>query len=174
MKHKKGDSMNTLMLRLLVVVSVMGCFIVGNAWAWEMVAIDINTATAEDLATLPGLSATVAQNIVSFRNANGPFSAVDDLLKVEGMDQDKLNRIRDMLAIDINTATAEELATLPGLGATVAQNIASFRNVNGPFSAVDDLLKVEGMDQDKLNVIKDMVVIGEGSAPTQLPDVTSE
>jgi competence ComEA-like helix-hairpin-helix protein len=114
MKHKKGDSMNTLMLRLLVVVSVMGCFIVGNAWAWEMVAIDINTATAEDLATLPGLSATVAQNIVSFRNANGPFSAVDDLLKVEGMDQDKLNRIRDM------------------------------------------------------------VVIGEGSAPTQLPDVTSE
>ena len=167
MKHKKGDSMNTVILRLLVVVSVAGCFIIGNAWAWKMVVIDINTATAEELATLPGLDETVAQNIVLFRNASGPFSAVDDLLKVEGMDQDKLDRIRDMLAIDINTATAEELATLPGLGATVAQNIVAFRNASGPFSAVDNLLKVEGMDQDKLKVIRSMVVIGEGSAPTQ-------
>jgi competence ComEA-like helix-hairpin-helix protein len=167
MKHKKGGSMNKVILRLLVVVSVVGFFITGNAWAWELVAIDINTATAEELATLPGLDATVAQNIVLYRNANGPFSAADDLLKVEGMDQDKLNRIRDMLAIDINTATEEELATLPGIGATVAQNIVSYRNANGPFSAADDLLKVGGMDQDKLNVIRDMVVIGEGSAPTQ-------
>jgi len=91
--------MNKVMIRLLVVVSVMGCFIIGNAWAWEIETIDINNATAEELATLPGLGATVAQNIVSFRNANGPFSAVDDLLKVEGMDQDKLNVIRNMVVI---------------------------------------------------------------------------
>ncbi len=166
--------MKTVMLRSLLAVAVMGCLIIGNAWAWELVVVDINTATEKELATLPGLGATVAENIVSFRNANGPFSASTDLLKVEGMDQDKLDRIRDMLAIDINTATAEELATLPGLGATVAENIVSFRNANGPFSASTDLLKVEGMDQDKLNVIKDMIVIGKGSAPTQQPDVTSE
>ena len=166
--------MNTVMLRSLFVISIMGCLIIGTAWAWELVVVDINTATAKELATLPGIDATVAQNIVSFRNTNGPFSTPKDLLKVEGMDQDKLDRIRDMLAIDINTATAEELATLPGLGATVAENIVIFRNANGPFSASKDLLKVEGMDQDKLNVIKDMIVIGKGSAPTQQPDVTSE
>ena len=166
--------MNTLMLRSLFVISVMGCLIIGNAWAWELVVVDINTATAEELATLPGIDATVAQNIVSFRNTNGPFSTPKDLLKVEGMDQDKLDRIIDMLAIDINIATADELATLPGIGATVAQNIVTFRNANGPFSTAKDLLKVEGMDQDKLNVIKDMIVIGKGSAPTQQPDVTSE
>lgn len=166
--------MNTVILRSLFVVAVMGCLIIGNAWAWELVVVDINTATAEELANLPGIDMTVAQDIVSFRNTKGPFSSPDDLLKVEGMDQDKLDRIRDMIAIDINSGTAEELATLPGIGATVAENIVEFRNVNGPFSAANDLLKVEGMDQYKLNVIKHMIVIGEGSAPTQQPDVTSE
>ena len=91
--------MNTVMLRSLFVISVMDCLIIGNAWAWELVVADINTATAEEPATLPGIGATVAQNIVTFRNANKPFSAAKDLLKVEGMDQDKLNVIKDMIVI---------------------------------------------------------------------------
>ena len=91
--------MNKMMLRLLVVVSVMGLVVIGNAWAQETAALDINAATMEDLAALPGLDETIAQNIISFRDANGPFPSVDDLLKVEGMDMDKLDAIRDLVMV---------------------------------------------------------------------------
>jgi len=105
--------MNTVILRLLVVVSVMGCFIIGNACTQKMAAIDINTATAEELASLPGLDETVAQNIVSFRNASGPFAVVDDLLMVEGMDHYKLDVIRSMVVIGKEPKPEAEPRPLP-------------------------------------------------------------
>jgi len=104
MKHKKGDSMKTVILRLLVIVSVMGCIVIGNAWAQEMGAVNINTVTAEELATLPGIDENLAQNIVAFRSANGPFATADDLLKVEGMDSGKLDAIRDLVTLGEESA----------------------------------------------------------------------
>jgi len=46
--------------------------------------LNLNTATVEELQMLPDMSADMAQNIINFRNINGPFASVDDLVKVEG------------------------------------------------------------------------------------------
>ena len=46
--------------------------------------LNINTASAEDLQMLPDMSAEMAQNIVKFREVNGPFASINDLIKVEG------------------------------------------------------------------------------------------
>ncbi len=100
--------MNRMMIRLMVVISVMGLVVIGNAWAQEMAGVDINTATAEELATLPGIDETIAQNIVAFRSANGPFATADDLLKVEGMDADKLDAIRDLVSLGEEPAPLQE------------------------------------------------------------------
>ena len=96
--------MNRMMLRLAVVISVMGLVVTGNVWAQEMGAVNINTATAEELATLPGIDETIAQYIVAFRSANGPFATVDDLLMVEGMDSGKLDAIRDLVTLGEESA----------------------------------------------------------------------
>ena len=56
--------------------------------------------------------------------------------------------------ININTATAEELQMLPGIGESTAQGIVAFRNANGPFKSVDGLMKVKGIGEKKLNAIK--------------------
>ena len=81
--------------------AVVGCiFFLGNAWAMEMDVLDINTATAEELETLSGLDSIMAQDIVTFRNLNGPFTRVDDLLKVRGMNIEKLDAIRDSIMIE--------------------------------------------------------------------------
>jgi competence protein ComEA len=48
------------------------------------------------------------------------------------------------LLIDINRATAKELDQLPGIGEVKAEAIVAYRNQNGPFVSVDDLLLVEG------------------------------
>jgi len=56
--------------------------------------------------------------------------------------------------IDINAAAASELETLPGIGAGLAERIVSYRDLNGPFAAADDLLDVGGMTQKRLDEIE--------------------
>ena len=45
--------------------------------------------------------------------------------------------------VDLNAAGAEQLATVPGIGDSIAKRIVDFREKNGPFQSVDDLLKVQ-------------------------------
>lgn len=62
--------------------------------------------------------------------------------------------------LDINTATAEELQGLPGIGEVLAQRIIDYRDENGPFQAVGDLLNVSGIGTKKLEAILDLITIG--------------
>lgn len=68
--------------------------------------IDVNTASATELQQVPGIDQTLAQNIVSYRDANGPFSSVDDLSKVQGMDQQKLDSLRNYLTVGQSSGTS--------------------------------------------------------------------
>jgi competence protein ComEA len=59
--------------------------------------------------------------------------------------------------INVNTATATELDTLPGIGPSTAQAIIAHREQHGPFQSVDDLLAVRGIGEKKLDAIRDLV-----------------
>jgi competence protein ComEA len=59
--------------------------------------------------------------------------------------------------IDLNTATAEQLDALPGVGPATAKAIIDHRTKNGPFRSVDDLLDVRGIGPAKLDALRDSV-----------------
>jgi competence protein ComEA len=65
--------------------------------------------------------------------------------------------------VNINTASAAELANLPGIGASKAQAIVDFR-AKEPFSKPDDLRKVKGIGDKLYESIKDQVTVGDGPA----------
>ena len=61
--------------------------------------------------------------------------------------------------IDINQATLEELDSLPGVGPSTAQAIISFRDKNGPFESVEELMKIPGIKESRFNAIKDLICV---------------
>lgn len=62
--------------------------------------------------------------------------------------------------VDINTATVEELDTLPGIGPALASRIIAYRQVYGSFKTIQDLLKVGGIGPSVFSNIKDRITVG--------------
>ena len=61
--------------------------------------------------------------------------------------------------IRINSASATELEQLPGVGPVLAARIAAYRDENGPFAVVEDLLDVSGIGEGKLETLRDSVAL---------------
>lgn len=61
--------------------------------------------------------------------------------------------------ININTATAEELMTLPGIGKGIAGKIIDYRTENGKFTAIEDIMKVSGIKDKLFSKIKDHITV---------------
>ncbi|MHC1736039.1 MAG: helix-hairpin-helix domain-containing protein [Erysipelotrichaceae bacterium] len=106
-----------------------------------------------------------------------PYSTIEDLLKYlklnENSDLSALNpnivlKDGDVLIIEgkqslakisINTASKEDLETLPGIGPSMAQKIIDHRNSQGLFQRIEDIMKVKGIKEKLFEKIKDLIRI---------------
>ncbi len=62
--------------------------------------------------------------------------------------------------MDINSASAEDLERLPGIGPALAGAIISYREAHGPFATVEELLLVKGIGPATLERVRDLIVAG--------------
>lgn len=63
--------------------------------------------------------------------------------------------------LDLNTASADELDELPGIGEVLARRIIDYREAYGPLNSVEDLLNVDGIGEKKLDAIREFVTVEE-------------
>jgi competence protein ComEA len=182
--------------------------------------VDINSADAKALETLPGIGPTLAQRIIEGR----PYKTLVDLEKVKGLSKAKLDAIKDTVTfgpattlaketakkvppakpattaeskapqpttsaipqptgskkdkatpststtrasnrlapgqkININTATAEELDRLPGIGPAKSKAIIDYRNQNGNFKTIEDIQKVKGIKAGGFEKLTDYIKV---------------
>lgn len=61
--------------------------------------------------------------------------------------------------ININTASAAELDKLPGVGEKISKDIVNYRDKNGKFKSISDMVKVPGIGESKFNAIKDLITV---------------
>jgi competence protein ComEA len=97
--------------------------------------------------------------------ANAAQPAAEQLATNSAQPTENANMPQDATAanqqpVNINTATADQLATLKGIGEKRAQAIIAFREQNGPFKSVDDLTSVKGISKKFIEKNRDHLTIG--------------
>ena len=66
--------------------------------------------------------------------------------------------------INLNTATAAQIATLPGIGAKTAERIVEHRQQNGGFKKVEELMNVKGIGEKSFLKLKALITVGDPKA----------
>jgi competence protein ComEA len=61
--------------------------------------ININTGSAQDLNSLPGIGPSIAQRIIDYRAAHGPFSQIEDIMNVAGIGPATFDNIKDLITV---------------------------------------------------------------------------
>lgn len=62
--------------------------------------------------------------------------------------------------VNINTADADTLTALPGIGRVLAERIVAYRRQNGSFRAIEEITNVEGIGEKKAEAILDLITVG--------------
>lgn len=106
-----------LTLGLLMFVFVMGGFAYG-AHEWGQGQANVNTATKDELVWFLGRSGVdnpdqIAENIITYRNANGPFEDVADLKNVKGINDAELDTVRPWVKVTGQTEYEPEKTVPP-------------------------------------------------------------
>lgn len=84
---------------------------------------------------------------------------IDTIQNTAGENIIKSDGAKNSNTININTATQSELETLSGIGSSTASKIIDYRNKNGKFKTIQDLMNVSGIGEAKFNSIKDYISI---------------
>src|ERR1700681_1740602 len=74
-----------------------------------------------------------------------------------------------LAAVNINTATKEELDALPEIGPVKAQAIIDYRRANGPFKTPEEIMKVNGIKEGTFAKVKGMISVSGASTPVAAP-----
>ncbi|OGF65176.1 MAG: hypothetical protein A2Y62_17515 [Candidatus Fischerbacteria bacterium RBG_13_37_8] len=62
--------------------------------------VDINKASVQELAGLPGIGLKIAERIVEYRNKNGKFKSAEEIMNVRGISEKKFERIKKLISVE--------------------------------------------------------------------------
>ncbi len=119
-------------------------------------SIDINSANAQELETIPGIGPFFAKKIVEQREKLGTYINKQQLLEIWKFDQEKLDAIDEYIVLNqitfkkmnINTASLDVLKNHPYISYSVANSIVKMREVNGGFSTVSEIKKSKLINEE--------------------------
>ena len=164
--------------KILIVIIISGIASLMGVASYAMFRYDLegalpvtHTLSSEELAGLGYTSMTAPDDSDMWEEDDIPawvrVTEVPDAVT-------EMTEITVSFPLDINTATAEELMLIDGIGNVTAESIISYREKNGYFYSLEDLLNVDGIGEKRLAEMADFIFIDPSVLPeTDKPDETS-
>lgn len=125
--------------------------------------IDLNIATAKQLQRIPGIGEVLSERIIKFRDRSGSFIADVQLEDVYGLSQEVIESLTNEFTvktpkpinqINLNSASIEDLVTIPHIDYELAYEIIEQRTLRDGFKSFDELTKVKEFPIKKIHIIK--------------------
>ncbi|OAB81781.1 ComEA family DNA-binding protein [Cochleicola gelatinilyticus] len=131
---------------------------------------DLNVATSQELKKIYGIGEALSARIINYRAKLGGFSSDAQLHSVYGLSPEVIGRIekeftvktpKKLSRINVNTASASDIATIPGISFELAKEIWEFCKLREGISSISELQKIEGLTQSKFILIQLYLFIEE-------------
>lgn len=138
---------------VIVILTATGILISQNRKTSQQVKTSEKSTTMTTSSSLPAISSA----------ANSPSTAKKTTKETGAVagaaTQAPTSRVPIAGKINLNTASLAELDTLSGIGKVKAQAIIDYREANGPFQTVDQLVKVKGIGPKTLEKLRDKITV---------------
>jgi len=124
---------------------------------------DLNTATASQLQKVNGIGEAYSKRIIAYRDKFGGFIADVQLQEIYGLSPDVIESLKEHFTvktpkqvdkISLNSATLEQLVTVPHIDYEIAHHILEQRTLRDGYYSMDELLKVKSFPSNKFEIIK--------------------
>jgi type II secretory pathway component PulK len=130
--------------------------------------VNIKTASLDDLQNKLGIPRQLAQRLITARGQSGtPLNSIADLLNIPGFTRQVMQQIGDKVTVtdaqertgvvNINTAPAEVLATIPGVDATIYNAVIEARQNGTVFNGLNDIFQLTALNRQQLQALVDHV-----------------
>jgi competence protein ComEA len=104
---ERRTTMTRRLLPLMVIVTVVAAVVfAGDTGSASEGVVNVNSATAAQLQFLPGIGPAMAKRIIEFRDSNGPFRKVDELVAIRGIGSKTLEKLRPFVVTEGKTTLA--------------------------------------------------------------------
>ncbi|MCZ2392704.1 MAG: helix-hairpin-helix domain-containing protein [Chitinophagales bacterium] len=129
--------------------------------------IDINKATIDDFIQIRGIGKVFSDRIIKYRTKLGGFYSLEQINEVYGINDSIFLMIKpqlkisteNLIKIDINHASIEDLQTHPYISKTLSKQIIGYRQKVKPFENIDDVKKLYAMNDSIFNKLKHYLII---------------
>ncbi len=125
--------------------------------------IDLNSATEEEFQQVSGVGPALSKRIVAYREKMGGFIEDGQVFEVFGLQEEVANRLLNLFTVknpkviqkmSLNTASASDLSTIPGISFDLAKKIWEYRVLREKVHNFEELDKIEGLTPRKLILIQ--------------------
>jgi DNA uptake protein ComE-like DNA-binding protein len=132
-----------------------------------LVKPELNKANFNDLQVVSGIGEVLSQRIIDERNKYNGFVAWEQLNTIYGLKPETIRNIQkhfiltdfsEIIKVDINNASIQEITVVPYLKYTIAKEIVIYRSKYGDFKTIDDLASVSNFPSEKSTIIQHYLI----------------